>query len=386
MGKILLGIIPLAVLAVFIVLFVSFWSPGIAGESPPVEELAIQRVRFSEGIIEVFVINDGPDPVTIAQVLVNGSYWAFELGGSGTLNRLAKDVVTISYPWLEGDDQHITLVTSNGVTIGTTVSAAVVSPRPTWRFAGSLGLIGFLIGVVPVFLGLLWFPFMRKIEESWYGFFLALTVGLLVFLGVDTLEEAFEASRNVPGSYNGLGVLTIGFFAALLLLFYIGRRRISEGDSNRSNRLLAFGISFGIGVHNLGEGLAVGSAYALGNVSLGGLLVVGFMIHNITEGIPIIAPLSRKREGPAPVAYIGLLGLIAGVPAIAGTWIGGFAYSPFWAVLFLGIGAGAIFQVVAVILSGMIKSKAGGVFDLYHIAGFLTGLAVMYGTGLLVTA
>jgi zinc transporter ZupT len=262
----------------------------------------------------------------------------------------------------------------------------VESPRPTWGFTGYLALIGFLIGVVPVFLGLLWFPFMRKLKAEWYSFFLALTVGLLAFLGFDTLEEALDTLHAVPGSLNGLGVLLLGFFGSMLLLFALAGRGKSEGKAGSPNRLLAFGIAFGIGIHNLGEGLAVGSAYALGNISLGALLVVGFMIHNVTEGIPIIAPLSKGHEGRAPLGYLAALGALAGGPAIIGTWIGGFAYSAFLSVLFLGIGAGAIFQVVFVILGGMAKGGTKGLFNLHHVTGFLAGLGVMYGTGLLITA
>ncbi|MDY6765653.1 MAG: metal transporter, partial [Halobacteria archaeon] len=133
--------------------------------------------------------------------------------------------------------------------------------------------------------------------------------------------------------------------------------------------------------HNLAEGLAIGSSFALGRVSLGAFLVIGFMLHNVTEGPAVVAPLARGER--PKLAHFGLLGLIAGGPVVLGGWIGGFAFSPTLGVLFLAIGIGAILQVIWEI-SKMIKSESGSVTTSLNLISFLVGLLVMYATDLLV--
>jgi zinc transporter, ZIP family len=391
MRKLFFGFLPLLLLAIPVVLFLSsgrplpFGSSILVGDRPPIEELTIGKIRLESDLIELTVINDGPDPVEIRQLLVNGGYWAFEMVPGHTVARLRSATIAIEYPWNSGDDQHITLVTSSGATFGVTIPAAVESPTLDWRFGGSLALIGLLIGVVPVLLGLLWFPFVRTLKANWYNFFMALTLGLLLFLGVDSLKEALEIVPATPKSLNGVAVLLIGFSISFLFLFHLSRgrgRSDAEADESKRRRLIAFSAALGIGIHNLGEGLAVGSAFALGNISLGATLVVGFMIHNVTEGLAIVAPLAKEK---ARVGNLILLGLLAGAPAIAGTWIGGYAYSPIWSVFFLGIGAGAIFQVAIEVGAYIGRKTINQLYSSHAVAGLLGGLIVMYTTGLIVS-
>lgn len=390
MRKLLYGLLPLALLAALVVLFLTSGSPLpfgssiLVGDRPPIEKLSIQRIRLEPNLIELSVMNDGPDPVDVRQVIVNGGYWAFTMEPDSTLSRLESATIRIEYPWDTGDDQHVTILTSSGVTFALTIPAAVESPSLDWRFGGLLAFIGFLIGVVPVFIGLLWFPFIRSLKATWYNFFMALTIGLLLFLGVDAVQEALEIIPMSPQSLNGTGVLLIGFAVSFLFLFYLSRGRsasASEIEDGKKRRLIAFSAAFGIGIHNLGEGLAVGSAIALGNISLGATLIVGFMIHNVTEGLPIVAPLAREK---VRVGYLILLGLLAGGPAIIGTWIGGYAYSPIWSVFFLGIGAGAIFQVTIEIGAFVGRKSINRLFTPHAVAGLLVGLIVMYSTGLII--
>ena len=390
MRKLFFGFLPVVLLAALVAVFLAgggglpFGSEVLVGDRPPIEELMIQRVRLEDNLIEVTVMNDGPDPVTITQILVNGAYWGFDIDPGPEIKRFASVRIVIEYPWNVGDDQHVTIVTSSGTTFPVTVAAAVASPRLDWRFAGLLALIGLLIGVVPVLLGLLWFPFIRTLTASWYDFCMALTIGLLLFLGVDTIQEGLEIVPDAPESFDGVGVLLIGFALSFLLLFYLGRGRtksVTEQDGEKRSRLIAFSASLGIGVHNLGEGLVVGSAFALGNISLGATLIVGFMIHNITEGLPIVAPLAKQK---ARVGFLVALGLLAGAPAILGTLVGGYAYSAIWSVFFMGIGAGAIFQVVIEIIAYTSRKSANALFSSHAVAGLLVGLVVMYSTGLVI--
>ena len=157
----------------------------------------------------------------------------------------------------------------------------------------------------------------------------------------------------------------------------------SAGSSRRSQLTLAYLVAGGIGLHNLSEGLAIGAAYSVGNISLGLMLVIGFALHNTTEGLAIVAPIARTTVG---IRHLVQLGLIGGVPTIFGTWLGGFIYSDLVALLFLAVGAGAIFQV-AFQITMQVAGRRGGVAVLLNatnVAGLLAGFLIMYGTGLAV--
>ena len=170
--------------------------------------------------------------------------------------------------------------------------------------------------------------------------------------------------------------------ATFLLLEAISKRQIEKGKDEAAKRLsLAFMIAVGIGIHNLGEGLAIGAAYNIGEVSLGTFLVVGFIIQNITEGLGIIAPVLRDRPG---IRSLVLMGIIGGAPAILGAWIGGYAPSPTLAVLFLAIGAGAIFQVVYEIAKYIQKDTAKQSMPGTVFGGVLAGMMLLWVTGLLI--
>jgi zinc transporter ZupT len=215
-------------------------------------------------------------------------------------------------------------------------------------------------------------------------FLLALTIGLLVFLMIDGAGEGLEAAAILPGSFQGGVLFVLAAGAAYLTLEAVGAwlkgRRASGGGA-----VLALLIAVGIGLHNFGEGLAIGSAFALGEAALGTLLIVGFTLHNTTEGLAIVAPLARDRQRVSLGALVKL-GLIGGAPTIAGAWIGGFVYSPVWSVLFLAIGVGAIAQVVGQIARqlGHGAAPARRFTSGPVLAGLLAGVAVMYVTGMLV--
>jgi zinc transporter ZupT len=212
-------------------------------------------------------------------------------------------------------------------------------------------------------------------------FILALTAGLLIFLGADAIHEALESGASLAGAYQGTLIVLVGSVGTLLFLQAVaGARARREGAAGR--RAVAWLIALGIGLHNLGEGLAIGAAYSLGEAALGAFLVVGFMLHNSTEGLAIVAPIARDRPRLATLAGLGAL---AGVPTIAGAWIGGVAYSPTFATLFLSIGAGAIAQVVIVLYRVVAReTEAQGLWTPLTAGGLVAGMLVMYGTGLLV--
>jgi zinc transporter ZupT len=383
-----MGLLPLALLGGLLAWIV--WSgpaESLRGDGyPPVEVLTFQRLELRPDGILATVLNDGPDPVTIAQVQVDDAYWTFSLTGDRTIGHLGRATLTIPYPWVQGEAHVVRIVTSTGVTFDKEIAVAVETPRPGWRFFLTFTLIGLYVGVMPVAIGLLWFPLVARLGKPALEFLLALTIGLLVFLLVDAVQEGLEAAAGMPGSYQGVALFLIGALAAYLGLETLGawlrERRAKERASAAGAWVLALLVAIGIGLHNFGEGLAIGAAFALGEAALGTLLIVGFTLHNTTEGLAIVAPLAKERPG---IGGLLKLGLIGGVPTIAGAWLGGFVYSAAWAVLFLAIGAGAIAQVVLQIGRQMAGARPLAQYfaTARMMAGLLAGYAVMYATGML---
>ena len=377
----LAGLIPVVVIAGLVALFIAFNPIGELREPPPVEELAVERTVFTEEAIELELRNDGPGDVSVAQVLVNESYWDFTIDDP-TIGRLGSTDMRIPYPWEEGLPVRIALVTSTGAVIEHEVEAATLTPEVDGSTLGIYALLGLYIGVVPIAVGLLWFSALRRTSKKWLDFFLAFTVGLLVFLLVDTVAEGLELAGEAPASLDALSLFAIGVLVAVAALTSLQGVLARSGSSSRARASLALAylIAAGIGLHNLGEGLAVGAALAVGEIALGTFLVVGFALHNTTEGIAIIAPLGNLPSRPSLLHFVGL-GAVAGLPTVAGAWLGGFAFSPVWAALAFGIAAGAIAQVVWQIGAAMGKDRS--LTTVSNAVGFIAGLLFMYATGLL---
>lgn len=386
MNKLFAGVLPVALLLVLIASFLQFGPLGLLKTAfPPVETVAFEKVVLEKGRITAHVMNDGPDEVTVSQVMVNDAYNKFQIT-KNTLKRLEKAVIYIDYPWADTLPLSIKLVSSSGLTFEKKIDVATTTPLPDLRYAFSFAMTGLYVGVIPVFLGLLWMPFLRELSRKWYDFFLSLTVGLLVFLLIDALEGSFKLASEIPQTLQGVSVITIGFFLPYLVLLAISKRDagLIKKDAIGHAFRLSYMIALGIGLHNMGEGLAIGSAFSVGEMSLGSLLVIGFMLHNLTEGIAIIAPITKHND-KSIVKHLVMLGLIAGGPTIIGAWIGGFAFSQFWSLLFLSIGVGAIFYVIVEIMKYMERGSQTTLFTFSNVAGFLTGLLVMYVTGLFVS-
>ncbi len=377
-----LGVLPLLLLGLVLALIVAT-NGGLADRTaPPIETLNIQRVALpAPGTIRVSVVNDGPDPITIAQVMVDDAFYVYGIAPARTLGRLEAATITIPYPWVEGEAHKIGLLTRTGVLFEAEVPVALEAPATDVNAFARFALIGTYVGVVPVALGLLWFPFMRRLGRRGLDFILALTIGLLVFLTVDMFGEAQETALLAPGTLKGPLLVPIVALLAFLVLLTISGRKSREPQSGLA---VASRIALGIGLHNLGEGLAIGAAFALGEVALGVFLILGFTLHNVTEGIGIAAPLVRDR--PQFRHFAGLAAL-AGLPAILGTWIGAFVYSPFWATIFLAIGIGAIVQVIVEVTRLITRSAARRdepALNWLTLGGVTAGIAIMYGTALLV--
>ena len=351
---------------------------------PPVEELAVERAVLEPNRIELRLRNVGPDAVELAQVFVNDAYVDFE-ADSGRIGRLGSETVALDYPWQEGQPYVISLLTSSGAVIEHEIPVAVETPAGDAGFFGLMALLGTYVGIIPVVLGMLLLPAMRRLHERWVRLMLAFTVGLLGFLVVDGALEGLELAGESGAAFGGAELVFLGAGLAFLALtgldrFLAARRERAAASGSRAIQL-ALMIAIGIGLHNLGEGLAIGSAYAVGELALGAFLVVGFAIHNTTEGIAIVAPLARER--PSIARLIGL-GLIAGAPAIVGALIGASIDNAELSALLLGIGVGAIVQVIVQIVPS-VRDRAGRLLDAANSAAIAAGALALYLTGLLVS-
>ena len=376
------AIAPIVLLAILIVFLLgpasTFLQFGIV-----LPEISIEKVEFIGNEIQATVRNTGPVDVNVVVADVNDRIQPAAIEPDMHLDRFETGLVRIPYDWNEGQPYTVGLTIDDGTRFEKQIDAASASLEPNSELFVFLGIIGLLIGVVPIMIGLLWYPFIKKLGKNTFNFFLAFTIGLLLFLGLDAIEEAFEISdTHLASVFNGELLIATVVILSFLGLYGIGNLLIKRSEFSKMSKGLAISlmVAIGIGLHNLGEGLAVGAAIALGQVALSTFLIIGFAIHNTTEGLAIAAPLTRTKS---VIGKMVGFGLIAGIPAIFGTWIGGFSFSPFFTIIFLSIGAGAIFQVVWSIFK-FIKEESDSFSSISIICGIASGLVVMYLTSIII--
>jgi ZIP family zinc transporter len=376
----LLGLLPLLLIAIAVGAFAALDGPGLGERrGPPAEELAVEKTVLRPDVIELTVRNDGADAVTIAQAQVNDAFVQFS-GAEQPIGRLDTATVRLQQPWVEGEAYEVALLTSTGGTIAHEIPVAVETPENDLSFFGLMALLGVYVGVIPIALGMLWLPWVRLIPPSWLRAVMALTIGLLAFLAIDATLEGLELAGEGSQAFGGAMLVALGGVVSFLLLtgvsgWLAARRRGAVGGT------LALLVAVGIGLHNLGEGVAIGSAYSVGALALGAFLVVGFALHNTTEGLAIVAPIAHLRPTRGRLA---VLGLIAGVPAVLGAWIGAAAFNTSLAAFLFGFGAGAIVQVI-VQLAPSLRDDGGRTLHPGAVAGLLAGMGLMFATGLLVS-
>jgi len=379
-------LVPLVLLIAVVGVFASTGGSltGLVGDNPPPpDEFDIRRVELHPGEIHIRVTNPQRDDLTIASVTVDDAIVPFDVDGPRTLPRLRSSEIVVQYEWVEDEPLSVGVTSSSGIQTVEEIAAATATPEPSARSAVGYGLIGLLVGIVPIALGLLWLPSLRRAAPQWLAAFMALTAGLLTFLAVEALSEALELQAALPSALGGAGLVLLGVALSYLTLTAISARFGARGGgAGISGFALATLVAIGIGLHNLGEGLAIGSSFALGELALGTFFVIGFMVHNVTEGLGIAAPIAEGRS--VSLGRLAALTMVAGAPAIIGAWLGGFVTSDFLGVLFFAAAAGAAFQVVVEVTRYVVRRAPGGITSPHVLGGFLAGIAVMYLTGLLV--
>jgi len=377
------AIIPLIVLGAMVAFLLG---PGssLLNIGIPLPDVTIEKIEFLEGRIVAHIRNTGPEAIEIAQADVNDRILPAAIEPSRSLERFAEARVVIPFPWIEGTPYEVGITTSDGTRFAKAVAAAAPTPQPDAGQVSLFALLGTYVGVIPVLIGLLWYPFIKRLSQNKYNFFLSLTAGLLLFLGIDAIVDSNEiAAANLAGAFQGQLLIATAAIVSFLALMYVSDKLVdgTKGRIVKGSFAIALMVAIGIGLHNLGEGLAIGGAMVLGEVALSMFLIVGFTLHNTTEGLAIVAPMAKERP---KIAYLIALGIIAGAPAIAGMWIGGFVSSPVASIAFLAIGAGAIFQVVVSIGRIISRSSGGKFLTGPTAAGLAVGMLIMYLTALLI--
>ena len=347
--------------------------------APAVEALTVERTILDEAGIGLLVRAGGSDAMVIAQVAVVDAFWTFTQDPPGPIARGDTVWVQIPYPWVLGEAHLVNMLSDTGTAFEHEIAVAVPTPKATGGQLQLQALVGAIVGLLPVALGLMFYPAMRGVGRGGMNFLLALTVGLLAFLLIDMTSEALELAASAAALFQGSAMVWLAALASFLLLMAIGRwRGTPEGLA------LAFYIALGIGLHNFGEGLAIGGAFAAGSAGLGTFLVLGFALHNVTEGIGIAAPMLRVRP---PLWTFAALTLLAGGPAVLGMWAGSLAYAPQWSALALAVGVGAILQVMVEVTAYLMRQNSDRQSVLFSpavLGGFLAGLAFMYVTATLI--
>jgi len=442
----ILAFIPIVVLAGMLIFLLSPYGQSLINAGTPLPQVTIEKIEFHDNQILASIRNTGPLEIVVSQADVNDRIQSAAIEPSSRIPRLAEAKVTIPFPWIPGTPYELGITTSDGTRFSKSIEAATMSPRPDANQALLFTSLGIYVGVIPIMIGLLWYPYIRRISIAKYSFFLSLTAGLLVFLGIDALLEVNEiVIENLASVFNGQALSVLVTISSFVVLLYTSERLtqraieksvVSKGhtlpsssyvgasskqekpstenqeggiysesakvsSSTREVQIqlqkyqqllkpltISMMIAIGIGLHNFGEGLAIGAAMLLGEVALSTFLIVGFTLHNTTEGLAIVAPIAKTEvKRSMMIRRLVMMGLIAGVPTIAGTWIGGFLYSPLAAVVFLSVGAGAIFQVVYSLITWIShhqKPESPPSISAPVVAGFITGLLIMYFTGLLI--
>jgi len=321
---ILLAIVPIVILSGMVMFLLSPFGQSLLNTGIPLPEISIEKVEFRDSQIVAFIRNTGPLEVVISHADVNDRIQSAAIEPSSTLSRLDEATVIMPFPWNPGEPYEIGVTTSDGTRFSKNVEAAALAPTPDPEQALLFASLGIYVGVIPIMIGLLWYPYIRRLSVGKYDFFLSLTAGLLTFLGIDALLEGNEiVAQNLSAAFNGQLLIILVAVSSFLLLMYTSERLMRRAleksvlrkdadlsSSSPTSRALLPGnkevvgvdgtttaplpspsspepqvkvqmypqilrpltismmIAIGIGLHNFGEGLAIGAAMILGEIAL----------------------------------------------------------------------------------------------------------------------
>jgi zinc transporter ZupT len=241
----------------------------------------------------------------------------------------------------------------------------------------SLLALGLLAGFT-IFLGV---PIIKLAGTSntRRGFLSSLASGILLFL---LIEVVSDAASNVMEAH---GIYMLVYSLALVFGFVLGSFGLVQYESSflkrRSHESLNTPLltAIGIGLHNFGEGLAIGASYAAGAFGLATFLVIGFGSHNATEGFAIFGPLKKEEVNAVKVVTLGLIG---GAPTLVGTLIGGSFYSSLLSTVLLSLAGGSILYVVLSVYSHTSHSLDNRLL----FGGLLCGFVIAFATDMAIVA
>lgn len=243
-----------------------------------------------------------------------------------------------------------------------------------------LTIIGVIAGILPVLVGMLWFPYVRRLDPVWIHAVLAFSAGILTFIAVEMAAEAIDHAGTTDAPLVAGAGAIVAAVATVLAMEGFSRwrtRRSQTVDRTAIDGLtVAYLVALGLGLHSIGEGLAIGVAFVEGQIGLVILLAIGFLIHNVTEGPAVIAAIAKERDTP-PLRHFLALGIIAGSGVIIGGWIGSFTPSAFISTLFYAIAGGAILQVTWEMFD-LVRGEAGTVFDERIVIAFIAGIFLLF--------
>ena len=233
-----IALIPFIVLSGMLVFLLG---PGmsILNAGIPLPEITIEKIEFQNDKIVAFIRNTGPEGVEIAQADINDRMIPAAIEPSKTLSRLSEAKVIVPFSWIAGVPYEVGITSSDGTRFSKSVAAAALAPTPNVEQASYFALIGIYVGVIPLLIGLLWFPFIKRLGMNKYKFFLSLTAGLLVFLGIDALVESNGiVAENIAGAFNGQVLIVMITIITFLVLLYVSEKLVERAKMKFDDNIL----------------------------------------------------------------------------------------------------------------------------------------------------